>query len=268
MVLALGASSGHRRRAVELFQRWHPGTRPSSMTIVRAYETLRQTGTFTKKRHKSSILGEDVETDILSKFSSDPHASVRSVGAEAGVSKSSVWRVLKKRQLHPYHVQLHQMLEPRDFQNRKDFANWIIIKTEEDPGFVNKILWTDEATFSRNAQVNIHNAHYWSDENPHWVLKTHHQYQWSVNVWCGIHGGPVFLITRLQAKDTSTTSLMVRLRVFIAKFHWLGSRIFGISMMVLPRTAAAKLANGCMKYSRSSGLDGMGPLLGRHGRQI
>ncbi|KAH6922172.1 hypothetical protein HPB50_010255 [Hyalomma asiaticum] len=73
-------------------------------------------------------------------------ASVRSVGAEARVSKSSVWRILKKRQLHPYHVQLQQALEPRDFQNRTDFAKWILIRTVEEPGFVNKALWTDEAT--------------------------------------------------------------------------------------------------------------------------
>lgn len=191
MVLALGASRGNRRQAVKLFQRWHPGTRPSSMTIVRTYETLKENGAFSTKRHKSSVLGEEVERDILSKFSADPQTSVRSVGAEAGVSKSSVWRIVKKRQLHPYHVQLHQALEPRDFQNRMDFANWILIKTEEDPGFVNKVLWTDEANFSRNAQVNIHNAHYWSDKNPHWVWQARHQYQWSFNVWCGIYDGTI-----------------------------------------------------------------------------
>ncbi|KAH6920790.1 hypothetical protein HPB50_028222 [Hyalomma asiaticum] len=128
------------------------------MTIVRTYETLKENGTFTTKQHKSSVFGEEVERDILSKFSADPQASVRSVGAEAGVSKSSVWRILK-RQLHPYHAQLHQASEARKFQIRTDFANWILIKTEKDPGFVNKVLSTDETNFSRIAQVNIHNAH-------------------------------------------------------------------------------------------------------------
>ncbi|KAH6946117.1 hypothetical protein HPB50_011755 [Hyalomma asiaticum] len=102
----------------------------------------------------------------------DPQASVRSVGAEDGVSKSSVWRILKKRQLHPYHVQLHQALEHHDLENCTDFANWILIQTEQDPGFINKVLWTDEANFSRSAQVNIHNAHYWSDIERPLILVT------------------------------------------------------------------------------------------------
>ncbi|KAH6919807.1 hypothetical protein HPB50_029202 [Hyalomma asiaticum] len=56
--------------------------------------------------------------------------------------------------------QLHQALEPPDFHNRTDFVNWVLIETERDPGFVNKVLWTDGANFSRSAQVNIYNAHY------------------------------------------------------------------------------------------------------------
>lgn len=221
MVLALGASSSHRRQAVKLFQGWHPGTHPSSMTIVRAHETLKQNGTFAMKRHKSAIFGEEAETDILSKFSAHPRESVCSVAAEAGVSKSSVWRILKKRQLHPYHVQLPQMLEPRDFQSRTDFSNWILIKTEEYPGFVSKILWTDEANFSRNAQVNIHNTRYWQDENPHWVLQAHLQYQWSFNVWCGIYSGtnigPVFFYYMLAGEQYVNNILNGPLQDFLCE---------------------------------------------------
>jgi len=36
-------------------------------------------------------------------------------------------------------------------------------------------------------QLNRHNSHYWSVENPHWYPElVNHQYRWSPIVWCGI----------------------------------------------------------------------------------
>uniref|UniRef100_A0A1E1XN60 Putative transposable element n=1 Tax=Amblyomma sculptum TaxID=1581419 RepID=A0A1E1XN60_AMBSC len=211
MVLALGACHGNRRRAADLMQQWHPGRRPSSVTILRAFETLRRMGSFTSTRHRAPVFDEDFETHILSLFALEPQASVRSVSEDTGVSRSSVWRILRKHRLHPYHVQLHQNLLPRDFQNRTDFANWILIKMQDDPDFLNKVIWSDEASFSRNSQVNLHNAHYWSDSNPYWVLQTQHQYQWSFSVWCGLFDGsligPVFFDQTLTA-DRYTNDIL------------------------------------------------------------
>ncbi|KAH6946340.1 hypothetical protein HPB50_012869 [Hyalomma asiaticum] len=76
MVLALGASRGHRKQALKLCQCWHPVTRLSSMTIVRTYEALKENGTFTMKQHKSLVFGEEVEKNIQSKFPADSQASI------------------------------------------------------------------------------------------------------------------------------------------------------------------------------------------------
>lgn len=204
MILALGAAGGQRRQAARIFRSWHPGTRPSPMTIVNTYETLKQTGSFTRKRKRASVINDEVRSNVLSFMAANPHASTRSVSAELGVCNSTAWRILKTAGLHPYHVQLHQCLEPRDLQNRLDFANWILIQEEQDADFLTKVLWTDEANFSRNCQVNLHNAHYWSEQNPHWLGRSRHQYQWSFNVWCGIYGstiiGPVFFNNTLTGK--------------------------------------------------------------------
>ena len=43
------------------------------------------------------------------------------------------------------------------------------IRLQKDDIFVTKILFTDEATFTNNGQVNLCNMHYWSVENPHWM---------------------------------------------------------------------------------------------------
>jgi len=57
---------------------------------------------------------------------------------------------------------------------------------EDDPIFLSRILWTDEAKFYNNGQVNHHNHHYWSDENPHWITEINRQIRFGINVWLGI----------------------------------------------------------------------------------
>lgn len=111
--------------------------------------------------------------------------------------------MVKEAGLHPYHIQLHQQLEQKDFESRLHYANWLLQIVDENPQFLRNVIWTDEANFSRDAQVNLHNAHYWSATNPHWLGRTRHQYKWSLNVWCGICDGaligPVFLDGTLTA---------------------------------------------------------------------
>ena len=61
-----------------------------------------------------------------------------------------MYHTLKEQDLHPYHVQKVQALEPADFRRH-----------------VVCILFTDEAGFTRNTVFNSHNTHFWSDENPY-----------------------------------------------------------------------------------------------------
>lgn len=66
------------------------------------------------------------------------------------------------------------------------------------------MLFTDEATFTREGVFNTRNNHIWSDENPHSVRERSFQRQFSVNVWAGlINGhliGPHFLPQRLNGE--------------------------------------------------------------------
>ena len=91
---------------------------------------------------------------------------------------------------------LHQSLTENDFDRRLDYCHWLLEMINGDPQFVSNILWTDEASFSSDGGVNLHNMHYWSAENPRWMRETQRQGRWSINVWCGILGdriiGPYF----------------------------------------------------------------------------
>ncbi|CAH0382002.1 unnamed protein product [Bemisia tabaci] len=57
-------------------------------------------------------------------------------------------------------------------------------------------MFSDEATFKSNGEVNRHNCHYWAADNPHWLQPVDNQNVWKLNVWCGIIGnyiiGPYF----------------------------------------------------------------------------
>ncbi|KZC05853.1 hypothetical protein WN55_06850 [Dufourea novaeangliae] len=56
-------------------------------------------------------------------------------------------------------------------------------KLQDDEMFVNKILFTDEATFTNHGEVN---RYYWSIHNPQWLGEVDKQRPWSVNAWCGL----------------------------------------------------------------------------------
>lgn len=126
--------------------------------------------------------------NVLAYVEVDPHLSVRNFSLDLGISKSTVHRILREHLLHPYHVVLHQALYDGDFDRRLDHCHWLIEMCNENPQFMSQVLWTDEASFSSDGNLNIHNAHYWSANNPHWMLQIEHQNRWSVNVWCGILG--------------------------------------------------------------------------------
>jgi len=75
----------------------------------------------------------------------------------------------------------------RILENRVTFCQWVH-QMEINNEFLSLILFTDEASFTNYGLANLHNMHYWLDENPHWLREVDHQRQWSVNVWCSIIG--------------------------------------------------------------------------------
>lgn len=77
--------------------------------------------------------------------------------------------------LHPYHMVLHQALNNEDYDRRIDYCHWMLGMIRENRELLSEILWTDEATFRSDGNVNLHNMHYWSDNNPHWLREVQYQ---------------------------------------------------------------------------------------------
>ena len=78
----------------------------------------------------------------------------------------------------------------------------ILAMVEKSPRqLLGVILFTDEASFTRDGVNNSRNVHTWSQDNPHETTVTTFQSRFSVNVWCGVIGdrliGPFVLENNL-----------------------------------------------------------------------
>jgi hypothetical protein len=166
----------------------------SGKVFARLARRLKETGRVQpisgteRRRH---VQNEENIINVVANVEADPHVSTREIARDLGISRCSVHRILRNHKFHPYHLELHQALTEQDFDRRLDHCHWLLNTVRENPLFLSRILWTDEATFTSVGKVNLHNMHYWAQSNPHWMQEVNSQNYWSVNVWCGIIDGQI-----------------------------------------------------------------------------
>ena len=78
-----------------------------------------------------------------------PVISTRPLAGEAGVSQFVHYK--NKAYIYIYHVQKVQALEPTDFPRSTIYYQWLLQQCRERSNFLNRILFTDQAGFTRNA---------------------------------------------------------------------------------------------------------------------
>lgn len=206
MYLCYGRAYGSARRARRIYHETFPNRRiPCDKTFSRLDQRLRDHGSFSKSTvdsgRRESVRTPQLEERILDIITRNPGTSTRRIAAAEGVSKCTVWNVLHDQMLYPYHVQRVQGLQPTDYHPRRNFFQWFLRMDAENPQFLSRILFTDEAGFTKDGIFNFHNTHVWADENPHSIMESRHQHKFSINVWAGIIGdfliGPFLLPNRL-----------------------------------------------------------------------
>ncbi|CAG9792705.1 unnamed protein product [Diatraea saccharalis] len=189
---------GNANRAVREYARRFPNRpTPNARTFIRIHLRLAENRIRQPANERFRIISPSEEEEILRLITEDPKLSVRRIAIRLGLSKWTVWRVFKREGLHPYHFKrVQEIIEP-DYGGRAVFCSWILRMTRSEPNFLKKILWTDEATFTRSGYVNHRNEHLWLHENPYAVRESTFQHQFSVNVWAGMIGniliGPLIL---------------------------------------------------------------------------
>lgn len=202
---------GDRRRtfqeACNLFNTTFPNRENiSKSTVHRVFHNFERSGNvkdLPKSGRTKSSTTEDRSLDILFAVQEEPNTSVPKLALQNNISKRSVRRILKRNNMRPYKISLLQELTEDDPDRRMQFCQEIMNRNEVQEDFSERILFSDEATFSLYGFVNRHNCRYWSDVNPRWMEESHTQRPQKVNVWAGIIGnriiGPYFIRENLTA---------------------------------------------------------------------
>lgn len=185
--------------AVRVYRRNHKLRRgPCSVRTVRdLVKTFEETGcTCDRPRSGRPSVPVEVVAEVHNTITAGPLRTARSVARNLDVPKTTVLKLLRSvLRMFPYRFQRVQMLQPGDEQQRVDFANFFLIRYDEDSRWPLRILWTDEAHFSLTGNVNSKNCVHWADENPHDVAPVP-LHEAKVTVWCGIAStfvlGPYF----------------------------------------------------------------------------
>lgn len=209
MVLVYGQCQCNGRKSVRVYREKFPNRRvPNHQTFGNIVRRLRVTGSFkpkhTDRGRQRTRRTVELEERVLERVTEDLKISTRRLGNELEVSKDVVHRVIREQLLFPYHLQKVQELLPVDMEMRMTFCQLIQNRRIQDRYFGKKILFTDEATFTRCGIFNMRNEHVYAEQNPHMIVATHHQHQFKVNVWAGIIGdkiiGPVIIPNRLNGE--------------------------------------------------------------------
>lgn len=211
MFLVLGECRNNANRAARLYAERYPNRRHPDVNVIRRLDQrVRETGNVIPnagpdRGRPRNVLRPLIEEEILEILEQQPTSSTRSIAQQVGVSQSNCTKFICSEGYHPYHYTKVQSLLPNDFELRVNFCNWLLQRVAENNLFTSRVLWTDEANFTRDGCFNQHNSHHYGLENPHLPFEHHHQQRFSVNVWAGILGnnliGPIILPHRLNGEN-------------------------------------------------------------------
>lgn len=117
-------------------------------------------------------------------------------------SYSKIQRTLQKYKYHPYKVMPVQKLSEENKAARLRFCLEMMERFEQDAQLFNKIIWTDESSFSTSGIFNRKNMHFWSTENTRAFREIKYSGRQSVHVWAGILNdrviGPIFFVGNMN----------------------------------------------------------------------
>ncbi|XP_066589560.1 histone-lysine N-methyltransferase SETMAR-like [Prorops nasuta] len=204
MIFAYGQSGRNARKAAEIYRTKFPHKRhPDYNVILRAVRRFERTGSvieFKRSRERDPVLVQQV----LRLIEENPRTSTSNLSIELNVSVSTINRILHQYNYHPYHLQrVHQLLL-KDCQPRVNLCVGFLAQCRQNSRFPDRILWTDESTFTPNGVFNSRNYIHWAKENPRAVRVGAFQFKWTINVWAGLIGdtviGPFFLPPRLDGE--------------------------------------------------------------------
>lgn len=187
---------------VEEFQVQYPNVvidyQQFKKTLDRMVDLFRETGSILRKPGSGAPKKRTAEVVAVAQEVMDnaPKTSVRRLSQQINLAVGTTHKLLHKDlHLYPYRVTVVQELKPADYPLRLNFCNWTRAKIENDPEFLQRIIFSDESWFYISGYVNSQNMRTWSAENPHEIIQEPLHAE-KIGVWAGFsHGrviGPIF----------------------------------------------------------------------------
>ena len=190
------------------FRNEFPGEEvPARQIVYRLAEKFDEIGSVEdapRSGRPNTVRNEENVEAVSETFRENPQPSQSGASRDLGISRRSLGRLMHDLHLKLYKPRLLQALNDDDPDRRVEFCEWILDSIQDDPTLLDRILWTDEATFQTNGRVNKHNCVYWSDTNPHFIIEQELNVP-RVTVWGGIWSngvvGPFFFEGNVTAKS-------------------------------------------------------------------
>jgi len=168
-------------------------TRRTDKTIRAWYKQFTETGCLCKQKSSGRPLTAEDDVELVrASFLHSPKKSTGTAAKELSMSKTTVWRVLHKRLVFkPYRIQIVQKLSDEGHRRRLDFCLQLQDLMSSVDHFLEKVQFSDEATFHVSSAVNRRNVRIWGSENPHAYVEHQHD-SLNVNVFCAISSQKVY----------------------------------------------------------------------------
>ena len=104
---------------------------PCAATIKKWHKLMIEKGSVARKRN-SMVIAKNSEK-VKTKFSENPHSSLRGASQSVGISHESVRKILKNEKWHPYKMVTVQQLFDTDYACRLKFAQNELLRISKSP---------------------------------------------------------------------------------------------------------------------------------------
>lgn len=210
MHLVYGLADGNGQAALRMYCERYPNRQvPHYQMFEQLHRNLIEHGSFrggvqntgqsrsTRTRTRNPAIEENV---MLHAVDNNPSTSIRE--SSAGTLALSVLDVIE---VHPFYLRPVQLLQKEDYSQRLAFVQWYLMQRVDDLLFPSCVLFTGEASFTREEIIYPHTEQLWTQENPYTTRsRVLQQLDFVIDVWAGIVGdcliGPYLLPSRLDAQ--------------------------------------------------------------------
>ncbi|KAJ8958932.1 hypothetical protein NQ318_019702 [Aromia moschata] len=172
LFIGCGNKTRTQQEVCNLFNAKYPDNPITQSTVNKIESKFRETGDV-KDLPKSGRpkITQDKKIDIVLSMEENPQSTSTLVASENEVSQTTVLRILRKENYHPYKFQLVQELNEDDPDRRLQFCETMMNLCQTNPNLHQQIFVSDEATFKQHRYWSY--CRYWSRTNPHWIIEAH-----------------------------------------------------------------------------------------------